>query len=194
MPGQMLIAIVQRGQASRLMQIARDMGATGGTIANARGTASNAILASLGLGDSKREILFSMLPGELSGSIFEGITKAKAKGVAIMLDSKQGAGENGWEMVQVICEDGYADDIMDAARKAGAPGGSIVNAHGTASEDDVRFFGYPLVAEKQMIFIIVRKGEGRRISDAIRGLDCLQKKGAGIVFTLPVSDFHQLGS
>ena len=38
-------------------------------------------------------------------------------------------------MIQVICENGYADDIMAAARKEGAKGGTILKGHGTAKEN-----------------------------------------------------------
>ena len=78
----MLLAIVDKGDASKVMASARDAGATGGTIVNARGTASSSILAALGLGDSKKELLYSFVDSENSDKIKEKIlTDGCAKGV-----------------------------------------------------------------------------------------------------------------
>ena len=56
----MLIVIVGKGQAKTAMKAAREAGACGGTVFSARGTASSTILAALGLGDSSKEVLFSV--------------------------------------------------------------------------------------------------------------------------------------
>ena len=53
------------------------------------------------------------------------------------------------EMIIAICNKGYADEVMDAARKGGATGGTVVNAKGTASEHEKKFYG---------MFIAVRIG------------------------------------
>jgi hypothetical protein len=44
--------------------------------------------------------------------------------------------ENNYQMINVIVNKGYAEDAMSAARKAGAGGGTIIGARGTAKEDD----------------------------------------------------------
>ena len=82
---------------------------------------------------------------------------------------------------------------MAAARTAGATGGSIIHAHGTAKEDDVKFFGYPIVSEKEMLVIVEKKENAKNVEDAISSLDALKKKGKAILFTIPVSSFINLG-
>ena len=60
-------------------------------------------------------------------------------------------------LISVILNKGYADDAMAAARKAGAGGGTVINARGTAREDDAKFFGMHIVPEKEMLMISADK-------------------------------------
>lgn len=196
MRGKMMIAIVNKGDAGKVMAAARSAGAPGGTIANAKGTATSSILAALGFGDSKREVLYSMIEENFEKSIGDAVSTVKTKGIVVFLKSGL-EGEDSMNsdlvMIQVICEAGYAEDAMMAARKAGAKGGSIINAHGTAKEDDTKFFGYPIVAEKEMLIIVEDRAKAEAIEESIRSLDCLKQKGKAIMFTMPVSSFKTLG-
>lgn len=197
MQGKMMIAIVNKGDAVKVMDAARSAGAPGGTIANAKGTASSSILAALGFGDSKREVLYSMVRSEDVELIKDAVATVKTKGVVVFLKSGLEGDvcmdNSELVMIQVICEAGYAEDAMAAARKAGAKGGSIISAHGTAKEDDKKFFGYPIVAEKEMLIIIEAREKAEAIEDSIKSLECLNQKGKAIMFTLPVSSFTNFG-
>ena len=59
------------------------------------------------------------------------------------------------DLITVILNSGYADDAMAAARKAGAGGGTVIKARGTAKEGDESFFGVQIVPEKEMLLIVV---------------------------------------
>ena len=97
------------------------------------------------------------------------------------------------ELITVIVNRGYADDAMAAARKAGASGGTAINARGTAREDDEKFFGMHIVPEKELLLIVVDQNNKQAVLDAIRTLDCLSEPGSGIAYSAPVSDFTLLG-
>ena len=88
---------------------------------------------------------------------------------------------------------GYGDDVMAEARKAGAGGGTIIKGHGTAKADDVKFFGYPITSEKEVLVIVETDEKAKRITKAIESLPILTKKGKAVVFTLPVTSFASLG-
>ncbi len=192
--GKMLFAIVNKGDASKVMDAIRLKGAWGGTILNAHGTAPTSILSMLGLGDSKKEILLSMLNESIEKGCIESLGGVRCKGVVALLGEK---GENDMKedlvMIQVICENGYADDIMDAARREGAKGGTVIKGHGTAKEDDTRFFGYPITAEKEVLVIVEEKSKAERIIKAIDSLPFLKQKGKAVIFSLPVSHFSTIG-
>lgn len=97
------------------------------------------------------------------------------------------------ELITVIVNAGFAGDIMDAARKAGAPGGTIINARGTGREEDVKFFGITIVPEKEFIMIIVPKDKANDILEAVKQTPCLNKPGIGIAFCMDVESFIPLG-
>ncbi len=188
----MLIAIVAKGKAKVAMKAARAVGAPGGTVFSARGTASSSILAALGIADSSREVLISVIKNEDSDRILSAIKGAHLKGTAMIIDDKEERMDSGWRLIEIITEKGYSEDIMATARRAGATGGTVINAHGTSTEDDVKFFGAPLVPEKEILMIVMKNEEADAVIDAISSMEILKKKGMGIVFSLPVKSFENL--
>ena len=98
-----------------------------------------------------------------------------------------------YQMISVIVNKGYADDAMAAARKAGAGGGTIIGARGTAREGDATFFGVDIVPEKEMLMILVPAEKKPQVVAAIKELACFQKAGSGIIFCNTANDFTLLG-
>ncbi|MBQ9726925.1 MAG: P-II family nitrogen regulator [Kiritimatiellae bacterium] len=82
---------------------------------------------------------------------------------------------------------------MAAARAAGAGGGTVLSAHGTAKPDDATFFGVPIVPEKDTLLVLVPEEKADAVFDAVRALPCLAEKGSGVVFCAPVERFAALG-
>ena len=192
---ELMMAIVSRKQSSAVMENARKAGAPGGTVCYARGTASSTILAALGLGDSGKEVLSCFIPEEKEAEIMSAVRSTHAKGMVIVCPCS--GEENGmntdWTLIEVIVEEGYSEDIMAAARKAGAKGGTIINAHGTGTESDVKFFGTPIVPEKEILMIVMDSDKTQNVVDAINSLSVLKEKGRAVMFTLPVKSFVNLG-
>lgn len=101
--------------------------------------------------------------------------------------------DTGWKMINVICNQGYSEEVMQAAREAGAGGGTVMSGRGTGTPEDVKFFGVSLVPEKEMLLILVDDKKHDAVFDAIVALPCLKEKGSGIVYTMPVTRFEILG-
>ena len=91
-----------------------------------------------------------------------------------------------YELLLTIANQGYTGSIMDAARAAGAGGGTVIHAKGTGMEGAARFLGMELVNEKELVLIVVRTPEKNRIMKAI--MDGAGPKAGAIVFSLPVTD------
>jgi nitrogen regulatory protein PII len=92
-----------------------------------------------------------------------------------------------------IINHGEADDIMLVARNAGAKGGTILNARGTGTENDVRFFGISLAPEKEMLLIVADQDKAQAILNAISSLSVFGEPGGGIVFTTSVEQLILFG-
>lgn len=90
------------------------------------------------------------------------------------------------EMIVVILNEGYSDMIMDAARGAGASGGTVFHAKGTVKSE--KFHGVSLADEKDMIYILASEDKKSDIMKAINQ-NCGRHTEAGaICFSLPVSE------
>ena len=93
-----------------------------------------------------------------------------------------------FEMIFVIANEGYSDMIMDAARKAGAMGGTVIKARGTGAEYTEKFFGFSIAKEKE-IHMLVTPAQGRNhIMKSIMENAGLESKAQSMVFSLPVSN------
>lgn len=92
-----------------------------------------------------------------------------------------------FELLVTIANAGYIETIMDAARSAHAPGGTVIHAKGTGAEHAKRFLGISLAEEKEMIFIVVRTQQKNAIMKAIMEQAGTQSPAGGIIFSLPVT-------
>lgn len=92
------------------------------------------------------------------------------------------------ELIIVIANQGNIELIMDAAREAGAYGGTVIHARGTGMEEAEHFMGVSLAAEKEMIFIVAKKEQKNNIMKAIMEKAGMESRAKSIVFSLPVTD------
>ena len=92
-----------------------------------------------------------------------------------------------YELLVTIANQGYTNLIMDAARKAGAGGGTVLHAKGTGMDGAEKFLGFTLAAEKEMVFIVVKKEDKNKIMQAIMEDAGMNSKAKSIVFSLPVT-------
>lgn len=100
---------------------------------------------------------------------------------------------SGRVLLCVVVNAGLADDLMRAARDAGAKGGTILRARGTGRDEDHSFFGITIVPEKELLMILAAIDEQAAITEAIRNSPGLDQPGVGVFFSLPVEKFFTLG-
>ena len=211
----LIVSIVPHNSGEFIMNSAKLAGASGGTILMGRGTAANSIVQLLGFGDTSKDIVYIVVDECLSGKVCRQIEEdAREKkahfGVLFTVsvgsfmrsgckpDFSENGGnkimdENSYQMINVIVNKGYAEDAMAAARKAGAGGGTIISARGTAREGDEKFFGMEIVPEKDMLIILVPEDKAQAVVSAIQELSCLSKPGSGVVFCNRAESFTLLG-
>jgi len=92
------------------------------------------------------------------------------------------------DLIVVIAEVGYTNLIMDAARKAGAYGGTVIHAKGTGMAAAEKFMGVSLASEKELVYIVVKNEMKNPIMQAIMEEAGLNTKAKAIAFSLPVTD------
>jgi nitrogen regulatory protein PII len=90
------------------------------------------------------------------------------------------------EAILCIVNDGFSETVMDAAKKVGARGGTIINARGTAGKEAENFFGISVQEEKEIVLILTEKNNRDAILSALYDEVGLNSAGQGIAFSLPV--------
>ncbi len=93
-----------------------------------------------------------------------------------------------YELIIAIADQGNLEMVMDAARGAGAYGGTVIHAKGTGMEYAEKYLGVTIAAEKAMIFIVTKKDQKNNIMKAIMEQAGMQSPAKTIVFSLPVTD------
>lgn len=92
-----------------------------------------------------------------------------------------------YEIVLAIANEGYTDTVMEAARAAGARGGTVLHGKGTGSKDAAKFFGVSIASEKEVIMIVARATEKAAIMKSIIDKAGTQTDAGAVVMSLPVS-------
>ncbi len=90
------------------------------------------------------------------------------------------------DLIVAVINQGYSDDLMDSARKAGATGGTVIRARRVNGEDAQSFFGIHVQSEKEIVTILTRREDKQKIIDAIKETSGSASKASGIILSLPV--------
>lgn len=114
-----------------------------------------------------------------------GNSLKKAKEAPTMEEKKSGAPYE-YSLIVTILNSGSAEAVMDAARKAGAGGGTVIHGRGLNAKNAEKFFGFTIQAEKDMLLIVARTTEKDAIMRAIAEAEDMTAEGRGITFSLPV--------
>ena len=96
------------------------------------------------------------------------------------------------ELIVVILNEGCSDTVMDAARSAGARGGTVLHAKGTGTTSAPKFFGVSLAEEKEMIYIVASAAQKAEIMHAVMRDAGPDTKAGAICFSLPISQIAGL--
>lgn len=92
------------------------------------------------------------------------------------------------QVIFCIVNSGYSEAVMDAAKKFGARGGTVIDARGTASKEAETFFGVTVEPEKEIVMILVPTKRRDKILEALYDEVGLATAGQGIAFSIPVDD------
>jgi nitrogen regulatory protein P-II 1 len=88
-----------------------------------------------------------------------------------------------FKVILALVNDDYQNEVIDAAKKAGATGVTILNARGEGIHEHKSFFGLTMEAQKDMLLFLVEDFNSNDIMDAIHTAGQLDEKGNGIAFS-----------
>ncbi len=92
--------------------------------------------------------------------------------------------ETGRQLIVTIVKKGWAQEVIQASRNAGASGGTIIPARGTGIHEMQTLLGLRIEPEKDVILTIVDPEQTDKILEAIVTVAELEKPATGIVFVV----------
>jgi nitrogen regulatory protein PII len=95
-----------------------------------------------------------------------------------------------FKLIVAFIEDNKTDEIMVAAREAGATGCTVINnARGEGLEENKTFFGLTLASQRDVILLLVEEHLSRHILEHIGKVgEFDEKPGTGIAVVIDVED------
>lgn len=97
-----------------------------------------------------------------------------------------------YSVIWVSVAAGYSDEVVDAAREAGAKGGTVIRGRRRCAEQVAEYMGMHIQDEQDFVMIVVPKEKKTDIMSAITSFCGLKTEAHGIVLSLPVDEVFGL--
>ncbi|MDF2541877.1 MAG: hypothetical protein K0S47_1595 [Herbinix sp.] len=192
-------------------------------IMHGHGSADSELLDTLGLTDTKKAVILSILTETMSHHMFELLKKdlffsKPGTGIAFTLplssissylsklcnqadqstkfesEETRMTQNEPFDLILTIVTSGYFNEVMEVAKAAGATGGTLLHARGLGSEEASRFLGITISQEKDIVLILAPREIRAKIMEHITHELGLSTEGKGVCFSLPVNATLGLGS
>lgn len=183
-----------------------------------RGTATKSMLELLGIDSKERRLVMAVATEEKTKEFIKQHKRrlyidAPGNGIIVSVPVKSvGGGDTleylsggqprmkkipelnyDYELILAIANEGHTDTVMDAARSAGARGGTVLHGKGTGGKNAEKFYRVSIASEKELILIVAKTGQKSEIMSAILRLAGPGTEAGAIVFSLPVSQVAGFG-
>ena len=98
-----------------------------------------------------------------------------------------------YELIVVIANEGRTDTVMNAARAAGATGGTVLHGKGTTSKETEKFLSVSIAREKEVILIAARTEHKADIMRSIMTRAGTETEAGAVVFSVPINEIAGFG-
>ncbi|MBM7097463.1 P-II family nitrogen regulator [Bacillus sp. H-16] len=210
----LIITIVKKKQANKVMAAAKKAGAEGGTILLGSGLGIHEKESFFGIDMLyEKEIVFTLIPEDRLSNILEHI-KEEAKlnkqgtGIGFVVDilAVRGivhnqmdltfeeealdtmTGKVNFDLIVTIVNKGDAGIVVDASKRAGAEGGTILSGRGSGIHEQAKLLSMIIEPEKEIVLTLVTRDKVKRVLHQIEEEASLNQPGKGIAFILPVEE------
>ena len=206
---ELIQVIVNLGLGSKVLKIAKKQGVTGGTIYLGRGTVQSKLLNLFAISEIRKEIVMMLTTSNVARKTMDAIyqelhLEKPNHGIAFttsvsMLAGTRNVGEivdkkivqrsevtSMYQNIIIIVDKGKAENVMEAAKKAGAKGGTIINARGSGIHETTKLFAMDIETEKEKVMILSEEQYTKGIVDKIYEELEIDKPGNGIIFVQDV--------
>ena len=209
-----MVTIIDRNQSRKFLSFYRNYGISVVLSTLGHGTAASNVLNYFSLEATQKAVLCAVVTDTVWNAVKKGLETIMqidipGTGVACVVPVSSVGGkrqlqfitsgmpftkgeesvlkDTKYELLVVVANQGYTETIMEAARRGKAAGGTMIHAKGTGMEGAEKFLGVSLAAEKELIFIVVRREQKNEVMSAIMEDAGIETRAGAIVFSVPVT-------
>lgn len=214
----LMVLILDRGKSSRATELFSNYGLPLHYGMPGRGTANSELLDYLGLGETEKDLVFSLVPGFTVPALLRAAEEklqlaVPGKGILFLLplsavggaaarfvssqahkagtEQEEDMAEQGKnELIVVIVNSGSTDTVMTAAKSAGARGGTVLHGRRVVEEGE-KGSDSGVWPEKDIVTILAPRELRQPIMEAVNKAAGPATESHGVLFSLPVE--HALG-
>jgi len=99
-----------------------------------------------------------------------------------------------YKCILAMLKPDLTDDVVEAAKKAGATGATIVPASGTGAHEAKTFFGLTLDVRTDVLIFLLMEEKVAPVLAAVEAAGHFDEPGTGIAFVMPVEQTAGLQS
>ena len=211
----MMVTNTDRKDDASFLEFYKEKNADAQIVTLGRGTANSEVLDYLGLEDAEKTVSLCVVTDTVWRTLKRGLRQkfqidVPGTGIAFIVPVSSIGGkrellfllenqnfekgeettlkDTAHELLVVIANQGYNEMVMDAARSAGAAGGTVLHAKGTGMKRAEKFLGVSIVSEKELVLIVTKTENKNAIMRAVMEKAGMETKAKAIVFSLPVTD------
>ena len=205
-----IISIVKAGLENNIVDIYNKYQIPFQLFINAKGTASPSMLDYFGIEETKRSIILSIIPEYLEKDILYRMCKdlkmeEPGYGITITIpiassskylsdnfkgeyikEVKSMENNEKYYLIFTIIQEGYYEDIVNAAKKVGARGGTLINARGLGYKEAVQFLGFKLEPERDLVLIVADEKIKNKLMEEIVKKAGITTPGKGLCFAIEI--------
>ena len=208
----MLVCVVNMGDASKVIKSAKKYGVSGATVSLGMGTIHSRVLDFLGINEIQKEIVSMVIEGGPAASTIKGIGEDMRfdkphHGIAFTVSVLECAGSKKivnknsydseavnhmYQIIYTVVDRGRGEEVVEAANKAGARGGTIEHARGSGIHEIQKLFSVEIEPEKDKVFVIAKSELKDKIVNSIMTRLDIGKPGNGILFVQDINEVYGL--
>ncbi|MGN1062163.1 MAG: hypothetical protein ACI4RO_03460 [Candidatus Scatosoma sp.] len=216
-----LVGVLSARDAEKFTELSNGVCAALSYETEARGTARSTVLDYLGLGETEKKLVISLIPESAADAVMKQIREnmplyLPGRGICFILplsgassivanalkksvpDAEKKGGkkvkkEREYSLLVTAMQKGFAEEAMEAARSAGAAGGTVLTSATLNDKKAEQLIGVTLQKETDILLILVKNDAKQAITQAILQKVGLKTDGGGVVFSLPVDDIAGVG-
>lgn len=180
------------------------------SVIQAKGTASSSLLNYFGLAETVKNVNLAVIPDYLESTLLNEVNETlniEHPGTGIvftisltgankfLLDSFEDKetevvhmSDKKYHLIITIVLEGYLEQVMAAAKRVGAQGGTVIRGRGLGNKEAEKLFGFAIEPGRELVLNVVEDSIKNKVMEEITKDVGIKTPGRGIVLSIPVDN------